>query len=201
MVYPALLPLMRTLRLASSRLNWHPHRFKWTRPFRRKTKCGFCACAITFQLASSTSSSLQLKRDGTRWRTGEEVKRKLANGVGSQYPSHCLGTWCIQHYYRWCAHLGWPVVDWTDIPTDLNGLVRFARKTKYCFCACVITFQIQSTKRWHAFPLFLILFSEHCRKSTRPYIRMFLAGVGETRKDSRFMGTPPRGSVLNQNRD
>ena len=34
---------------ASSRLNWRPHRFKWTRPFRRKTKSGFCACAITFQ--------------------------------------------------------------------------------------------------------------------------------------------------------
>jgi len=31
---------------------------------------------------------------------------KLANGVGSQYPSHYLGTWCIQHYYRWYAHLG-----------------------------------------------------------------------------------------------
>jgi len=23
-----------------------------------------------------------------------------------QYPSHYLGTWCIQHYYRWCTHLG-----------------------------------------------------------------------------------------------
>ena len=31
---------------------------------------------------------------------------KLANAVGSQYSSHYLGTWCIQHYYRWCAHLG-----------------------------------------------------------------------------------------------
>jgi hypothetical protein len=29
---------------ASSRLNWRPRRFKWTRPFRRKTKSGFCAC-------------------------------------------------------------------------------------------------------------------------------------------------------------
>ena len=48
----------------------------------------------------------QLKPDGTRWRTGGEVKGKLANGVGSQYSSHYLGTWCIQHYYRWCAHLG-----------------------------------------------------------------------------------------------
>jgi hypothetical protein len=49
---------------------------------------------------------VQLKCDGTRWSTGGEVKGKLANGVGSQYPSHHLGTWCIQHYYRWCAHLG-----------------------------------------------------------------------------------------------
>ena len=24
----------------------------------------------------------------------------------SHYPSHYLGTRCIQHYYRWCAHLG-----------------------------------------------------------------------------------------------
>ena len=36
---------------ASNRLNWRPRRFKWTRPFRRKTKSGFCTCAITFQLA------------------------------------------------------------------------------------------------------------------------------------------------------
>jgi len=34
---------------ASSWLNWRPRRFKWTRPFRRKTKSGFCTCAITFQ--------------------------------------------------------------------------------------------------------------------------------------------------------
>jgi len=37
---------------ASSRLIWRPHRFKWTRAFLRKTNSGFCACAITFQLAS-----------------------------------------------------------------------------------------------------------------------------------------------------
>jgi len=39
---------------ASSRLNWRPHRFKWTRPFRRKTKSGFCACDITFQTHSTS---------------------------------------------------------------------------------------------------------------------------------------------------
>ena len=42
----------------------------------------------------------QLKCEGLRERTGGEMKTKLANGVGSQYPSHYLGTWCIQHYYR-----------------------------------------------------------------------------------------------------
>jgi hypothetical protein len=39
---------------ASSRLNWRPRRFKWTRPFLRKTKSGFWACAITFQTQSTT---------------------------------------------------------------------------------------------------------------------------------------------------
>jgi len=38
---------------ASSRLIWSPCRFKWTRPFGRKTKSGFCACAITFQTRST----------------------------------------------------------------------------------------------------------------------------------------------------
>ena len=38
---------------ASSRMNWRPRRFKWTRPFPRKTKSGFCACAITFQTQST----------------------------------------------------------------------------------------------------------------------------------------------------
>jgi hypothetical protein len=40
----------------SSRLNWRPRRFKWTRPFRRKTKSGFCACAITFQTQYTTQA-------------------------------------------------------------------------------------------------------------------------------------------------
>ena len=57
MVYPALLPTIKAdvhTSAASSRLNWCPCQIKWTRPFRRKTKYGFCVCAITFQLASTT---------------------------------------------------------------------------------------------------------------------------------------------------
>jgi len=54
---------------------------------------------------TSVCPAVQLKRDGTRRRAGVEVKGNLANGLCSQYSSHYLGTWCIQHYYRWCAHL------------------------------------------------------------------------------------------------
>jgi len=43
---------------ASSRLNWRPRRFKWTRPFRRNAKSGFCACAITFQTQSTLLDSI-----------------------------------------------------------------------------------------------------------------------------------------------
>jgi hypothetical protein len=39
---------------ASSRLNGRPCQFKWTRTFCRKTKSGFCACAITFQTQSTS---------------------------------------------------------------------------------------------------------------------------------------------------
>ena len=71
---------------------------------------------------------LQLKCGGTRWRTIGEVKGKLANGVGSQYSSHYLGTWCIQHYYRWCAHLGRQQSTELTPPANLNGLVRFTER-------------------------------------------------------------------------
>ena len=43
---------------ASSRLNWRPHRFKWTCPFRGKTKSGFCACAITFRTSYTNTIRL-----------------------------------------------------------------------------------------------------------------------------------------------
>jgi len=51
---------------ASSQLSWCPRRFKWTRPFRRKTKSGFCACAITFQ-KHSTNRFTTLVLGGWWW--------------------------------------------------------------------------------------------------------------------------------------
>ena len=56
MVYPALLPLMCTPRLPVVGWTDAPRRFKWIRPFRRKTKSSFCACAITFQTQSTAVS-------------------------------------------------------------------------------------------------------------------------------------------------
>jgi len=58
MVYPALLPLMLTPRLPVVDWTDAPLRFKWTCPFRRKTKSGFCVCAITFQTQSNELSAL-----------------------------------------------------------------------------------------------------------------------------------------------
>jgi hypothetical protein len=53
---------------------------------------------ITSEHSVSSITRVQLKCDGRRWRTGGEVKGKMANAVGIQYSSHYLGTWCIQHY-------------------------------------------------------------------------------------------------------
>jgi hypothetical protein len=86
-------------------------------------------------------NTVQLKCDGTRWRTGGEVKGKLANGVGSQYSSHYLGTWCIQMMRT--PRL--PAVDWTDALADLNGLVRFVEKRNLVSARVPSNFKLAST--------------------------------------------------------
>ena len=57
MVYPTLLPLLRTPRLPVVDWTDAPCQFKWTRPFHRKTISGFCVCvcAVTFQTQSIAS--------------------------------------------------------------------------------------------------------------------------------------------------
>ena len=57
---------MRTPRLPVVRLNWRPRRFKYTRPFRRKTKYGFCACAVTFQMQSTSALDGRAQAAGKR---------------------------------------------------------------------------------------------------------------------------------------
>ena len=65
--------------------------------------------------------------------------------MGSQYPSHYLGTWYIQHYYRWCAHTSAASSRLNWRPCWFKWTRPFRRKTKSGFCACAITFQTQST--------------------------------------------------------
>ena len=65
------------------------------------------------------------------FRTGGEVKGKQANGVGSQYNSTlprnvvCPALLPLLLLIR-TPRL--PVVDWTDAPNDLNGLVLFGER-------------------------------------------------------------------------
>jgi len=65
--------------------------------------------------------------DGTRKRTGGEMKGKKANGGGSQQ-------WCTVSDTVYPALLPLmrtprlPATDWTDTPADINGLVPFAGK-------------------------------------------------------------------------
>jgi len=80
---------------------------------------------IIFQVWGQFSVGLQMKRDGTRWPTGGEVKGKQANGVGSQYSSHYMVYPALLPLMR-TPQL--PVVDWTDAPADLNGLVRLSER-------------------------------------------------------------------------
>ena len=101
------------------------------------------ACLYRWQISGQqVESSWNVMAHGDA-REGE-VEGKLANGVGSQYPSHDLGTWCIQHYYRWCAHLGCQCrLNWNS--RRFKWTRPFRRKTKSGFCACAITFQTPST--------------------------------------------------------
>jgi len=82
-------------------------------------------------------SRVQLKCDDTWRRTGGEVKGKLANGVGTQYPSHYLGTWCITtadaHTSAASSRLNWR-------PRRFKWTRPFRRKMKSGFCPCAITF-------------------------------------------------------------
>jgi len=62
---------------ASSRQKWRPCWFKWNRPFRRKTKSGFCACAITFQTQSNNNERLPV----IGWGAVDKRNMMKADGV------------------------------------------------------------------------------------------------------------------------
>ena len=80
------------------------------------------------EMCLSIMCRIPLKCDGTRWRTGGEVKRNLANAVRSKYSSHYLGTCYTQDYGRWCSQLGCQQLTVLTHPADLNVLVLFAKR-------------------------------------------------------------------------
>ena len=79
----------------SSRLNWRPRRLKWTCSFRRKTKSGFCSCAITFQLAST---EIHVEN----W--NEQCECSVVSDIFRQLKTHCVGG-------RWMDEYG-AMVEW-----------------------------------------------------------------------------------------
>jgi hypothetical protein len=87
---------------------------------------------------------VQLKRDGTRWRTGGELKGKLANGVGSQY-SHTTSEHGVSSITTADAHTSAASSRLNWRPCRFKLTRPFRRKTKSGFCARAITFQTQST--------------------------------------------------------
>jgi len=94
---------------ASSRLNWRPHRFKWTCPFLRKTKSGFCVCAIAFQLACASEKQLFSALDFGRLAVAENACLWGAQQVmcfslpedGSTF----LTQYCIKNYTMYEVHI------------------------------------------------------------------------------------------------
>jgi len=86
---------------ASSRLNWHPCRFKWTRPIRRKTKPGFCACAVTFQLASNTTLYVSSYEECI-WNIRILSPVSKVTFGRNATPSTALFLWIINQKILWC---------------------------------------------------------------------------------------------------
>ena len=78
---------------------------------------------------------VRLEPDGTRWRTGGEVKGKLANGVGSQY-SHTTSKHGVSSITNADAHTSAASSRLNWCPRRFKWTRPFQRKMKAGFCAC-----------------------------------------------------------------
>ena len=93
---------------ASTRLNWHPRRYKWTRPFRWKTESGFCACAITFRFHSTNQRCVTSQKN-------EGLPLECSGSLKSTLHSCChylrlqLSTPCLRSKNIFCAAQFWRV--------------------------------------------------------------------------------------------
>jgi hypothetical protein len=111
----------------------------------------------------------QLKCDGTRWRTGGEVKRKLARlewVASTLHTTSELGVTALLPLMR-TPRL--PVVDWTDAPADLNGLVRFAERRN------LVSARVPSHFKRSLFSTPIFLFSQLLRSSNLMTLLIFHA--------------------------
>ena len=97
-------------------------KFNW-KPIRASTAAA-CSSTNCSQLGRAPSEP-----GGTRWRTGGEVKGKLANGVGSSQYSHATSERGISSITKADAHTSAASsrLNWRP-PIDLNGVVRFGER-------------------------------------------------------------------------
>jgi len=106
---------------ASSRLT-PTCRFKWTRPFRRKTKSGFCACAITFQTQSTETVSLHNNLKGSHLGT------QNSNSSFRLYMQHSTLYKLRTSSVRIRHQDGGVCRPWRQVPSDSRTTIR------YTFC-------------------------------------------------------------------
>ena len=116
MVYPALLSLTRTPRLPVVDWTEAPRRIKWTRPLRRKTKSSFCACAITFQLASTNKLLLSTKRE--QQLHVQAIIHTIFRSIIIHYETHTALALSTLWKTILCGHSYYAQAD--DIPLDLT---------------------------------------------------------------------------------
>jgi len=76
-----------------------PGRFKWTRPFRRKTKSGFCACVITFQTRFTVGMGWGGVRVGWYKLPGPWLRR-IFNIIG--FWRSCITHWHTLIFFWFC---------------------------------------------------------------------------------------------------
>ena len=87
-------------------------------------------CTPDFLVPTSwvVCGSVQMKCDGTRWRKGGEVKGKTGEWSGYSILFTLPRNMVYPALLPLTRTPRLPVVDWTDTPDNLNGLVRFAER-------------------------------------------------------------------------
>ena len=87
---------------ASSRLNWRPRWFKWTRPFRRKKNLVSARVPSRFKHTIQLYSYLTLVLEGVGWST--PCPGNFTHGKETQYPSYrrLVGATVLMHNVGFC---------------------------------------------------------------------------------------------------